>query len=142
MAFFKSSERMGEGDQPEQGGDDDDGIDAGSLPVTSAEVQPHTEFIEGKPHGDAVEDGGGFGGAADRATEYAITSYYGHHEYAVIQMVDMVAADEEIKIGHCMGHDEEDENAGHDEGDQETKQGIARQFVGGFARDMMVVHRK
>ncbi len=45
------------GDQGEQGGDGNDRIVAGALPVRPAQVQPHAEFVEGQAQADAIEEG-------------------------------------------------------------------------------------
>ena len=47
--------RRREGDHAEKTQKDDDGVEAGALPITTAEMQPHTEFVESERHPEAVK---------------------------------------------------------------------------------------
>jgi hypothetical protein len=45
-----------ESDDAEKAEQDDDGVEAGALPIATAEVQPHSKFIEGERHAKTVEE--------------------------------------------------------------------------------------
>jgi hypothetical protein len=135
MAFLKALDRSGEPNQSKDGGEDDDGVHAGALPVAAAEVQPHAEFIEGEAHGDAVEQGGEVGGAADGTAEDAVAGDGGEQEDAVVEMMDVGVLQEEIHVGHQLGHDEKDADARDEEGEEEADERPAREPVGGGAVD-------
>src|SRR6185369_1951244 len=85
MPGFKTFDRPGECHQAEHGRHDDNRIDADALPITAAQMQPHSKFIKGQSQGDAVEQGDGFGGAAVGAPKNAVACDRDEQDDAVIQ---------------------------------------------------------
>ena len=137
MLVFEPADGTHEADKGEHGGDNDDGIHTDALPVAAAEVQPHAEFIEGEAKGDAIEERGEFGFFAGGPAEHAVAADCNEQENAVVQVVDVGFAHEEVHVRHSLAHDEKDEDAGEDEGADEAEKRDAREFVRGLARDAL-----
>ena len=97
------------------------------LPVTAAEVQPHSKLIECEPHGHPIQQRGDFRRESDGPAENAVTAHRRHQENAIVQMMNVGAAQEEIHVRHLPGHDEEHKHPCQDERDNEAEQGPARQ---------------
>src|SRR6185437_1246450 len=121
-----------ERNQCKHGGDDDDGVHTCSLPITAAEVQPHAEFIEGQSHGHAIEQGRDFRGAAHRPPKDTVAADTGEQKNSVVEVMDMRAFQEKIKIRYRPRHDQKNKDARNDERDDETEKGPACQPMGGF----------
>ena len=138
MAFFVAFNGTGKTHEGKNAvHDDDDGVHAGALPIAAAEMQPHAEFIEGQAHAEAVKQGGDVRGAADGASEHAETRDGGEQKDAVVEMMDMRSFEEEIHVRHQVGHDEEDEDARDEEGEEKADQRPAGEPVGGGTAHFM-----
>src|SRR5437588_2217733 len=119
-----------EGDQDENAEHNDDAIEAGALPVATAEVQPHAELIEGQTHGQAVEQRADSLVAKVERGEEENSGDGGEQEDAVVKMMDVGAAGVEKHIGHAACHDEDDDDARADEGEEKGDEGKPGQVAG------------
>ncbi len=128
---FPVAEGGAVGDEGEEGRDGNDGVVTGSLPVGAAEMEPHSEFVEGEGETDAVGDGGGGEFVALGAGEDEVGAAEGEEEDAVVEVVDVGAGDVEEELrGEFSGHDVDDEDAGGDEGEEEGGEDDAGEVVG------------
>ena len=83
-----------EGDDAEEAEQDDDGVEAGALPVAAAKVQPHSEFVESERHPKAVEQRTDLAHPVGRLRhEDEDAADRGEKEDAVVEMMDVRAAE-------------------------------------------------
>jgi hypothetical protein len=92
-------------------------------------VQPHSEFVKRKRHGDPVRQGRHLGRPPVWPAEDGESTDRGKQEDAVIEVMDVGSAEEEIEIRHLVGHDQEHERPGDDEGQDEAEQGHPGQLM-------------
>jgi len=118
---FKAPDGFGEPDKRERCRYDNHRIHTGALPITTAQVQPHAEFIEGESHGHAIEQGHNFRRPADWTPKDAVAAHGREQKNSLVQVVHVRFAHEEIKIVDELGHDQEHKYARQRECDDETK---------------------
>ena len=123
----KTLERGSEGEHAKEAGHDDDGIEAGALPIAAAEVQPHAELIKGKREAEAVGHGAPPALAVADLEEKENSGDGAEKKDAVVEMVDMGLAHVEKEVGNHAAHDENHEEPRGDEGQQEGREDDARQ---------------
>ena len=100
MASLKTLDGTAESNQRKDGDHDDDGINAGALPVTAAQVQPHSKLVEGEGHGHAVQNGGDIGREPHRTAEQRVPADPSQQKDAVVQVMDVRIVEEEVEIGN------------------------------------------
>ena len=137
MPRLKPFQAARESHQSKQRRHYDHRVHARPLPVAAAQVQPHPEFVEGQPHGHAVQQRDQFRLASHWPSEHAVTADRRQQENAIVQMVHMGSVQEKIKVRHLIGHDEKHADARDDEGDEKPEQSAPRQLVGRLTRDGM-----
>ena len=128
-----------EGDQGENAEHDNDAIEAGTLPVTAAQVEPHAELIEGKAHGQTVEERADSFEAKVERREEENSGDGREQEDAVVKMVHVGAAGMEKHVRHAACHDEDDDDARADEGEEERDESQPGQVACRRRRDADVL---
>ena len=123
--------------QPERRRHHNHRVHARTLPVTAAQMQPHSEFIKRQSHRYAIQQRRDFRLPSHRPSEHAVTAHRCQQEDAVVQMVHMSSVQEEIKVRHLIGHDEKYKYARQHERDEKTEQRASRKFVRRLTRDGM-----
>src|SRR5712691_843890 len=94
-------QRGSEGDDAEEAKQDDDGVEAGALPVTAAEMEPHPEFIESERHAEAVKQRADFAyPIAWPGDEDEQAADRGEEKDSVIEMVHMRPAEMQKQVWH------------------------------------------
>jgi hypothetical protein len=113
--------RRREGDDAKQTEENDDGVEAGALPIAAAEMEPHPEFVEGQRHAEAVKQRADFAHPLARLSgEDEQSANGGEKEDSVIEMMHMGSAEVQKQIRHASCHDQNDEHARGDEGEQKS----------------------
>lgn len=92
--------------------------------VAAAEVQPQAELIERQRETDAVNDGQLIAHGFRRLPQEQVRADEGEQEDAVVQVMDVRAAQMKIDIRDAARHDEEDDDPGRDEGEEKGNENL------------------
>ena len=130
MARTKAAERRRHDQEAEQPRDHDDGVEAGTLPVEVLEVEPHPEFVEGEPQGDAVQKGRGVQGPPRRTDEEEIRARHRQEGDAEVQMMDMRGPELQVEVREPIQRRHQHRRPRNDEGEDECGPDPAREVLG------------
>src|SRR5262249_16180213 len=110
-----------EGNHTKEAEQNDDGVEAGALPVASTEMQPHSELVESKRHANAIEQRTDL---AQLRTRPAIKEQQAadrrKKKDTVVEMVHMRSAKMKKEVRNAPHHDEDYEDARGNEGEKKT----------------------
>lgn len=124
---FEMAPRRGDDYKPQQRGNHDDGIEAGALPVAASQVDPHSELIECQRQADSIHEGGDPHCARTRRSQQEIRANGGQQEDAVVEMMDVRAAEMEVDVGNPARDDQEHEEPRRNEREEERREDVARE---------------
>ncbi len=129
MTGLETPQRRREGYKGDESSDNKYGIDARPLPVAATEVQPHAELVEGERHRDAIDKRRSPQCPIRGTTKENVPGDGREQEDPVVEVMDVRAAKEEVKVRDSPRHDQNDHRPRADEGEKEGEESAASETV-------------
>ena len=128
-------------DKGQQAGDDRDRVQAGPLPVVTAQMEPHPELVEREAEADTVQHRYGHQPLRRRLPEDEQGPDARQQKDTEVQMVNVRPAHVNVQVRHAPGHDEQYQAPGADERGQETGQDPSGQMDVGVWAELILQTR-
>ena len=98
-------------EQGQSSRDHDNRVETGPLPIAATQVKPHAKLIECQSQAGCISYGGNAERPTNRPDEKEVSADNREEKDAVVEVVDVCAADMQKQVGQVASHDAIDQNA-------------------------------